>query len=678
MSRITINGITIDPLVQSRALSTANLQVPDASASDYILIQAKQPLGKTEKAELAGKGAVLLEYVPDDTYLCQFKSTDLDAIRTLPYVAWANVYMRQFKLAPALAGLPPEPKVRSLLEMAVQPERTLSRTPKTVDVVLHEDVDPKQVCDKLAAAARIDPADLQLGDHKARVTVQSRYLPDLSAIDEVRHIEEVFPHKLHNDIARKILNLDAPNPDSVAFEGEGQVVTVADTGFDKGSLTDVHPAFAGRVAKLYALGRPAKASDPDGHGTHVAGSVLGDGESALLGTRIRGTAPKAKLILQSVLDAQNTLGGLPADLHNLFQPPYTDDQARIHTNSWGSTVADGRYDQNARELDDFVWNHRDFIVCFSAGNAGTDGNSDGVIDAQSVSPPGTAKNCITVGASENDRPDKTLTYGEGWHRSFPASPIASDRVANDPEGIVAFSSRGPTRDRRIKPDVVAPGSYILSTRSRVTTSEGWELSNDPLYMFEGGTSMATPLVAGCVALVREYLSTKQGRPNPSAALVKAMLINGAKDMAGQYTPSEAGTTPNNAEGFGRVDMYATVGQLPAGVKLVLQDEDAVLDTGDEKKTTLTVDAAATTLKATLVWTDPPGETLQNDLDLIVKASNGKERHGNMSPISKKFDRTNNVEQVVWKGIPAGPVEVIVRAHRITRFAQSYALVIRVA
>jgi serine protease AprX len=677
MSNITINGITVDPLAQSRALSTANLEAPDAADSDYILIQTKQPLNKAQKDELAAKGAVILEYVPDDTYLCQYKETSLDGIRALPYVDWANVYLRAFKIAPALADMPPEPRVRNLMEMAVRPERTLSRTPKTVDVVLHEDVDPNQVRDKLAAAARIDPADLQAGGHKARVTVQSRYLSDLAALDEVRHIEEVYPYKLHNDIARKILNIDQPNPGATLFEGEGQLVVVADTGFDKGSTTDVHPAFTGRVAKLYALGRPNRASDPDGHGTHVAGSVLGDGQSDMLGVRVRGTAPKARLILQSVLDSNNELGGLPADLHNLFQPPYANDQARIHTNSWGSKVADGRYDQNASELDDFVWNHRDLVVCFSAGNAGADRNGDGQVDAQSISPPGTAKNCITVGASENDRPDKTLSYGEGWPSSFPAIPLSSDPVANDPEGIVAFSSRGPTRDQRIKPDVVAPGTYILSTRSRITTSEGWELSDDKLYMFDGGTSMATPLVAGCVALIREYLAKQHGKTNPSAALVKALLINGAHDVAGQYQHSEAGISPNFAEGFGRVDMQATIGTLPAGAKLILNDEDAALDTGDEKKTMVTVDPGARVLKATLVWTDPAGESLQNDLDLIVKASNGRERHGNMPASSKKFDRSNNVEQVTWKSVPAGPVEIIVRAHRIARFAQSFALVVRI-
>src|SRR5207247_9295927 len=128
----------------------------------------------------------------------------------------------------------------------------------------------------------------------------------------------------------------------------------------------------------------------------------------------------------------------------------------------------------------------------------------------------------------------------GWPTHVPAKPIANDRVDEDAEGMVAFSSRGPTHGGRIKPDVVAPGTYVLSTRSRATQSEGWGLSSDPLYMFDGGTSMATPLVAGCIANVRAYLRTTHTLKATRAALIKAMVINGAHDLAGQYTASEAG------------------------------------------------------------------------------------------------------------------------------------------
>jgi serine protease AprX len=181
-----------------------------------------------------------------------------------------------------------------------------------------------------------------------------------------------------------------------------------------------------------------------------------------------------------------------------------------------------------------------------------------------------------------------------------------------------------------------------------------------------------------LALVREFLAREQGIAHPSAALVKALLINGASNLDGQYTPSEAGRVPNNSEGFGRVDMAATVGPFGDGAQLLLKDEGTELDSGEEEKTTLSVTGSRNDLKVTLVWTDPPGEALQNDLDLIVRAANGKERHGNVTANLRKFDRLNNVEQLVWNNLPAGDVEIIVRAWRITQFAQSYALVARLS
>jgi serine protease AprX len=107
----------------------------------------------------------------------------------------------------------------------------------------------------------------------------------------------------------------------------------------------------------------------------------------------------------------------------------------------GSALGDGSYDSQASEVDDFVWNHRDMLICFAAGNEGRDANSRGSIDNSSLTPPGTAKNCLTVGASENLRRTFNLTYGQGF--GYPANPIASDLVADNAEGLAAFSSRGP-------------------------------------------------------------------------------------------------------------------------------------------------------------------------------------------------------------------------------------------
>jgi serine protease AprX len=676
MSSITINGITIDPEAHGPALEAVHALAEDASQSDYVLIQARGPLTREQKEALAQLSVKILEYVPENTYLCYYPQSNLEAIRQLPFVEWANVYMRGFKVSPALRAEEPSHGVGAAVLMGAPVRDRSFDHPRLVDVVLHKNEDPKTVQRQIAEAAHVDPDSLQVDEasDKVRLTVYPKYLDAVAQIDAVRHIEPVAERKLHNNMARQILRAGTPLG-TAAFEGTGEVVAVCDTGFDKGSRTNVHPAFRGRVKKLYALGR-AKADDPHGHGTHVAGSVLGDGKSTVLGGAIRGTAPKAVLVLQSVLDPQGGLGGLPNDLKVLFQDPYATQEARVHTNSWGDQGNFGVYTSNAKEIDDFVWSHRDLVICFAAGNEATDANQDGVIDRGSVTPPGTAKNCITVGATENLRPSVQITY-ETF--GFPSLPFRSDKVADNPEGMAAFSSRGPTQDGRIKPDVVAPGTSILSTKSRnAQPATDWGVSADPAFMFDGGTSMATPLVAGCVAVLREWLRKNQGLATPSAALVKALLINGARDISGQYVPSEAGGIPNFAEGFGRVDLANTIGPFGAQETVVFHDEGDALETGDERNFPVNLPAGASLLKATLVWTDPAGESLQNDLDLIVRAADGTERHGNMPAASNDFDRINNVEQVVWTALPAGAAQITVRAHRTALLPQPFALVIRTA
>ncbi len=93
-------------------------------------------------------------------------------------------------------------------------------------------------------------------------------------------------------------------------------------------------------------------------------------------------------------------------------------------------------------------------------------------------------------------------------------------MANNPSHIAGFSARGPCKDGRFKPDVIAPGTYILSTRSSMADTKEEEESiwsrlppDDPTqhyYIYMGGTSMSTPLTAGAVALIRQYLREKKG------------------------------------------------------------------------------------------------------------------------------------------------------------------------
>ncbi|MFE3773113.1 S8 family serine peptidase [Streptomyces sp. NPDC057579] len=675
MARITINGVTVDPLAQSAELASESLVFEDASASNYLLVQTTHVPTAAEKEQLSALGVVIHEYVPDSTYLCGYRPSDLEAVRALPFVAWADVYLQGFKLAPSLRS----GRLRPGIAVLAEPLEAAKPRTRTVDVVLHQDVDPSgtDVRERIASAGGVEVGDVRSGRQKVRMTVPEENLTALTSLDEIRHVEEVPDMVLYNSVAGGLLHARVSH-NGTDFRGAEQVVAIADTGLDKGSTQDVHPAFQGRVKRLIALGRtgPDRTDDPDGHGTHVAGSVLGNGTSASMGGAIAGTAPEATLVLQSLLDGNGALSGIPTDLQDLFEPPYTEDGARVHTNSWGPVRPSLPYNEQSTEIDQTVWNNKNLVICFAAGNAGRDLGGVGRISPASVSGPAAAKNCLTVGASESERPDIPLTYGELSSSSFPVDPIHDDRQADNSAGMAAFSSRGPTQEGRFSPDLIAPGTSILSTHSRAAKfSTVFGVSDDPDFFFDSGTSMATPLVAGCAAVLRESL-VKNGTPDPSAALVKAMLINGADDLPGQYDPTEAGPSPNNNSGFGLVNLEQAIVLPDAGNQAGFADEGP-LDQDQERPFTLTVPPGGShQLKITLVWTDPPGPALQNDLDLIVRAG-GQERHGNMGT-DTGFDRVNNVEQVRWADIPSGDAQIVVRAHRITQFAQPYAVAWRLS
>lgn len=673
MPSITINGVSIDPIKQDTQLHALSLSSTDASNSDYILVQVNGPLTSAQRDELTKAGCELLEFVPENTYIARFPGKDLTQVRALPFVRWANVYLKGFKINPSVvAGAAPADSMSLIAKEGAFDK--LKGQSRRVTIVVHKGVDTKTVSAEIAAAAGLDPTALPTGARTFTVTVPVSRLKALADLDVVRNVEPAPRHALFNDVAGRILRVDTLHGGTAGvptLDGEGQIVAVCDTGFDRGSTSNTHPAFTGRVVKLIALGRNVS-NDPAGHGTHVCGSVLGTQNVPQYG-EISGAAPAANLIVQSVLDAQGGLGGLPEDLNNLFAVPYLQNGVRIHSNSWGNSLAESHrvYDAEAEQVDQFVHDHPDMIICFAAGNDGIDAEGNGTVDPGSVSPPGTAKNCITVGASESVR-SQSPTYGSLRSQSFPAPPIADDPSADNAEGLAAFSSRGTTADGRIKPDVVAPGTSILSTLSRDAKLQTIFGPTPPAgYMYDSGTSMATPLVSGCAALVRQHLARDCGIATPSAALVKALIVNGARPLKGQYVPSEAGVPPDPDQGFGLVDMVRTV-----DLTLELHDEgQALQDSGDAQQIQTTAGPTGS-VKVTLVWTDPPGPTLQNDLDLVVLAE-GREAHGNVSAGSAAFDRVNNVEQVILDGLtPNVVVTVEIRAYRIALTGQRFALVIR--
>ena len=522
---------------------------------------------------------------------------------------------------------------------------------------------------------------------RADLDVASGLADELRDLIGVAEIEEYVEPQLYNDLSREIIGLSSPAVavagDALGLTGAGQIVAVADTGLDS-----THPDFADRVSQLIARGRPGKANDPNGHGTHVCGSVLGSGQAS--DGRYRGTAPGAQCVFQALLDGAGRLSGLPADLGELFEEAYGHG-ARIHNNSWGADTA-SNYTFTSREVDEFVARRRDMLVVIAAGNEGTAAirvkTPPGYVDWSSLSSPATAKNALTVGASRSNRSEggfASRTHKEVWKKDFPDKPIGEQNVSGNAQEMAGFSSRGPCDDRRIKPDIVAPGTDIMSARSAdAPDTSFWGLDPGGKYGYMGGTSMATPLVAGCAALVREYFVEHRRVERPSAALLKATLINGTVWLDGVSSTADHPLMPNYHQGFGRVSMPMTVPH-GAGIRLAFEDNWRVPErhfrsTGQRARFMLRAAAPGQELRVCLAWTDLPGRGLQNGLGLAVQGPDGGRIFGNADrrpedKLQSDFDRDNNVQVVRYRAAAAGDYIVTIFARNLLKPGQDYALVV---
>jgi len=378
------------------------------------------------------------------------------------------------------------------------------------------------------------------------------------------------------------------------------------------------------------------------------------------------------------------LFGIPSDLADLLSPAYIAG-ARIHTNSWGSSDPStfGQYDGQSQAVDAFMFTHRDLLVLFAAGNDGVDTDSNGVIDAASISPPGTAKNALTVGASENNRPAgsspkpgidrKWNELGGGtlrWPKLGPAG-----HVSDQPDGMAAFSSRGPTAEGRIKPEVVAPGTNVLSLRSSAFPNAnplwGDLAPSEPLkdiYCWSGGTSMSCPLVAGAAALVRQYLVDVRGHvapgSKPSGALVKAFLVNGTAAMEGQFA-GEIPSRQNPVCGFGRVDLTRTL--TPTDHVFFDDEPDHAVTTGEMRAFSVEAADPAQPITVTMVWTDAPSVpgngSLENQLYLQVRRADGVIQDGDVLAFPSA---TNNTQKVTVETPGTGVHRIRVRGVSVTK------------
>jgi len=576
---------------------TFNQRVSRIEGRSFAIIQFEHIPTQAERQQLFTAGISLLDYIPNNTYTVSIRGSISD--KTLKQAG-----------ARSLIELRPEQKMAQPLAWGVPPPWSV-KVPGTVDVWIRfiKVLSSESVSEEL----RQKNFDILSTDYKDYHTISLRVplqrLSELASLPFIEYVQPA-PHEdqpLNNvdraDARANLLNapvaLGGRN-----LRGDGIVIGVGDD-----ANPSVHVDFTNRIInRTYA--------PPSGqHGQHVAGTAAGAG---ILNELYKGYAPKATIVTQY-------FSGIWLNAASYIQ----DYGMVITNNSYGAVTGDcsyaGLYDLYSAILDQMAFDFPYLQNVFAAGNDGTDACPPYPAGFKTVlGSYQSAKNIISVGAT-------------------------------DSAGVVAdFSSKGPVRDGRIKPEISAMGKRVFST-------------GFGSYWYNSGTSMASPGVTGGLALLYQLYKQINGGSNPKSGLMKAIACNSSRDMG------NAG--PDFSYGFGWLDLQRAA--------LTIENNryfTSTITNGVQNTHSITVPANAGQLKVMLYWHDPPASllssrTLVNDLDLTVQTP------ATVTVFPKKLDtipshvtntategpdHINNIEQVVINNPQAGSYSIRVNGNSVTQ------------
>ncbi len=432
----------------------------------------------------------------------------------------------------------------------------------------------------------------------------------------------------------------------------------------------------------------------DGHGTlnahilcgydHGAGFPFADAGGYHYGL---GVCPFARVGSSVIFDPYDFTFPIYSDLTSRAYA----NGARISNNSWTDGDTDGTYNLDAQEFDALVRDaqpdgsalaatsgNQELTIVFAAGN---DGNAPGTI-----SPPGTAKNVITVGGAENVQKFGGDNDGADLGGN-------TDSQADNANAMLQFSGRGPCDDGRQKPDLVAPAIHVSGgviqaakrgsdgTADTCFADQSKDVigidggsngkfffpANQQFYTASSGTSHSTPCVSGGCGLVRQYFINNGWTP-PSPAMSKAYLMNSARYLNGAGA-NDSLWSPS--QGMGEMNL----GTAFDGALRILRDElpsDTFTESGQTRVFSGVIVDTTKPFRVTLAWTDAPGSTTgaayNNDLDLVVTvagiAYKGNVFSGAFSTSGGAADTANNVESVFLPVGLSGTFTVTVNATSI--------------
>jgi hypothetical protein len=697
-TRINLPNVSFDSMGDTPQLSPSLQSAPD---DPYFLVQFYGPTKQEWLDELTKLDVTFLGYHPSFTFIVRMDPALVPQVEAAHAVQWVGRYHPGYRLAPESEMLIAN-KRDSLVEL---------------NIIAFPDVAVEEFSQNvLATGVSIESLSEQ---NPTQVTVWAApaQFESLAHIQGVYSIEPFVLPTFDNERGVAVTHTwdvwkASRNSLLQDLMGAGQIAGMVDSGLDDNDTTplinDFYDFTSGvQTSRIQAAVAGsgcgggcicAGQDDGIGHGTHVAGSIIGNGYNSLLQLGLQaqargadpffdyafgvGQAPEAKIAFAYVSPSHSSsLCGIGNE-YTTWLSLYNQG-ARNVNNSWGSSGA-VTYGGSATSADNIMWNYQDYLVITSASNDGPNWNT--------VSQPGTAKNNLSVGAAGN-------------HRSVWIS--SSDTASS----LTDFSGRGPVNptggDGRTKPDIIATGADVLSTRTTFipnTTVTLWanesgdgDSDGHLDYWWSGGTSMSSPHITGAATIVRDYLQDIKGFLNtqpPSAALVKALLVNGAVDMGyGYESLASAPYGGRNMQGWGMANVEQSI--LPhAPRSFVFDDFTSITDnlkqstrgmdsSGDYVEYTAVVADSSEPLKITLTWTDRQTGSdsyAVNNLDLVVTSPGSVQYRGNVfagswSTTGGSADTRNNTEAVYIQNPATGTWTIRVTATTINSSIQPYAIVI---
>lgn len=574
----------IDPLL--RALFEEGREDGRTENTVYAFVMFAKRITPERESDLSAAGARIIGFHPHHSLRVALPEAALKQVAALPFVRWVGLQRPWQKVHPALTHVlqSSDPAAihdvwvnvfdsdlndGSTFEVQGETHPVSPLGPESVDFAELEGRLPKRVQSLGWQQANLEAIDVEIrsyddGLRAFRARLAANRLPELVALDHVQFVELDRPFESHHEESMPIVNADAKRIWWPGNSSASVVAGIMDSGIENSHLDLGHFWGAGWNLSNSSYG---PWDDVRGHGTHVAGTVLGDGT---IRKGRQGVAPQLGFVdflrvynVKLLNDFGSGIGVVYQDALDIIRTEFTQSgqttqRPHVVNNSYGTpTIGGNGYygsEANARALDTHVWVYNQFMV-FSAGNQGSGSETIGL--------EGCAKNVFTVGN------------------------VTRHKTSASPGEIWPSSSRGPCADGRWKPNVVAPGVDIWSA----------DAANLGGYIEKTGTSMAAPHVTGIAAQLCDHHAFLRYNPPTLSALLMATAISRHNYTIGALSNSLGHL---NQYGTGRVDAaraHEGSSQHALGFWGWYQDGDT------HTEIDFTVNPGATRLSVAMFYTD---------------------------------------------------------------------------